>query len=80
MEAISQRYWRKPQTIPGAHARASRCCWGFRGTIVSFSPDNLGVCEKLRLAPTHSDGRRRRRVLSHRLFKSDPRPHYGEGD
>lgn len=25
------------------------------------------------------DGQRRRRALAHRLFKSDPRPHYGEG-
>ncbi|KAI5984705.1 hypothetical protein EDC04DRAFT_3003763 [Pisolithus marmoratus] len=51
-----------------------------RGTIITFSPDDLGVREKLRLAST-------RKVLREEdvaysligIFKSDIRPHYGEG-
>ncbi|KAI6041676.1 hypothetical protein EDC04DRAFT_3139608 [Pisolithus marmoratus] len=51
-----------------------------RGTIVTFSPDDLGVREKLRLAST-----RNATVVEDDaysligLFKSDIRPHYGEG-
>ncbi|KAI6037825.1 hypothetical protein EDC04DRAFT_2604489 [Pisolithus marmoratus] len=49
-------------------------------TIISFSPDNLGVREKLRLAST-------RRVSVEEdvaysligIFKSDIKPHYGDG-
>ncbi|KAI6045482.1 hypothetical protein EDC04DRAFT_3137168 [Pisolithus marmoratus] len=51
-----------------------------RETIITFSPDDLGVREKLRLAST-------RRVMREEdvaysligIFKSDIRPHYGEG-
>ncbi|KAI6041670.1 hypothetical protein EDC04DRAFT_3109673 [Pisolithus marmoratus] len=51
-----------------------------RGTIVTFSPDDLGVREKLRLAST-----RNAPVVDDvtysliGIFKSDIRPHYGDG-
>ncbi|KAI6009487.1 hypothetical protein F5J12DRAFT_40085 [Pisolithus orientalis] len=51
-----------------------------RGTIVTFSPDDLGVHEKLRLASTRSATVEEDVAYSLiGIFKSDIRPHYGEG-
>ncbi|KIK21200.1 hypothetical protein PISMIDRAFT_562739 [Pisolithus microcarpus 441] len=51
-----------------------------RGTIVTFSPDDLGVCEKLRLASTRNATVKEDVAYSLiGIFKSDIRPHYGEG-
>ncbi|KIO01941.1 hypothetical protein M404DRAFT_718124 [Pisolithus tinctorius Marx 270] len=50
------------------------------GTIASFSPDDLGVREKLRLASTRNatvDEDVAYSLIG--IFKSDLRPHYGEG-
>ncbi|KAI6156853.1 hypothetical protein BKA82DRAFT_716225 [Pisolithus tinctorius] len=50
------------------------------GTIVTFSPDDLGVREKLRLASTRNakfDEDVAYSLIG--IFKSDIRPHYGEG-
>ncbi|KAI5984707.1 hypothetical protein EDC04DRAFT_3149942 [Pisolithus marmoratus] len=50
------------------------------GTIVKFSPDNLGVRAKLRLASTRKVTREEDVAYSLiGIFKSDIRPHYGEG-
>ncbi|KAI6144919.1 hypothetical protein BKA82DRAFT_4168114 [Pisolithus tinctorius] len=50
------------------------------GTIVSFSPDDLGVREKLRLASTRNATVEEDVAYSLiGIFKSDIRPHYGEG-
>ncbi|KAI6033372.1 hypothetical protein EDC04DRAFT_3064889 [Pisolithus marmoratus] len=51
-----------------------------RGTIVTFSPDDLGVREKLRLASTREA--RFKEDVAYSLigiFESDIRPYYGEG-
>ncbi|KAI6004545.1 hypothetical protein F5J12DRAFT_913670 [Pisolithus orientalis] len=49
------------------------------GTIVTFSPDDLGVREKLRLASTRNATREEDVAYSLiGIFKSDIRPHYGE--
>ncbi|KAI5984704.1 hypothetical protein EDC04DRAFT_3149940 [Pisolithus marmoratus] len=51
-----------------------------RGTIITFSPDALGVREKLRLASTRNVMREEDVAYSLiGIFKSDTRPHYGEG-
>ncbi|KAI5982354.1 hypothetical protein EDC04DRAFT_1833915 [Pisolithus marmoratus] len=51
-----------------------------RGTIVTFSPDDLGVREKLRLASTRNATVKEDVAYSLiGIFKSDIRPHYGEG-
>ncbi|KAI6039931.1 hypothetical protein EDC04DRAFT_3089926 [Pisolithus marmoratus] len=51
-----------------------------RGTIITFSPDDLGVCEKLRLASTRNATVNEDVAYSLiGIFKSDIRPHYGEG-
>ncbi|KAI6156844.1 hypothetical protein BKA82DRAFT_4345875 [Pisolithus tinctorius] len=50
------------------------------GSIIKFSPDNLGVREKLRLASTRNakfDEDVAYSLIG--IFKSDIRPHYGEG-
>ncbi|KAI5986440.1 hypothetical protein F5J12DRAFT_898764 [Pisolithus orientalis] len=50
------------------------------GTIAAFSPDDLGVREKLRLASTRNatiDEDAAYSLIG--IFKSDLRPHYGEG-
>ncbi|KIO01330.1 hypothetical protein M404DRAFT_736368 [Pisolithus tinctorius Marx 270] len=50
-----------------------------RGTIVTFSPDDLGVREKLRLASTRRATREEDVAYSLiGIFESDIRPHYGE--
>ncbi|KIK22494.1 hypothetical protein PISMIDRAFT_71735, partial [Pisolithus microcarpus 441] len=50
------------------------------GTIVIFSPDNLGVRDKLRLASTrHATVKEDVAYSLIGIFKSDIRPHYGEG-
>ncbi|KIK18426.1 hypothetical protein PISMIDRAFT_109514, partial [Pisolithus microcarpus 441] len=50
------------------------------GTIVSFSPGDLGVHEKLRLASTRNATVEEDVAYSLiGIFKSDIRPHYGEG-
>ncbi|KAI6004535.1 hypothetical protein F5J12DRAFT_927943 [Pisolithus orientalis] len=50
------------------------------GTIVRFSPDDLGVREKLRLASTRNATKEEDVAYSLiGIFKSDIRPHYGEG-
>ncbi|KAI6022103.1 hypothetical protein EDC04DRAFT_3092806 [Pisolithus marmoratus] len=52
-----------------------------RETIITFSPDDLGAREKLRLASTRTA--KVREDIAYALigiFKSDIRPHYGEGD
>ncbi|KAI6030215.1 hypothetical protein EDC04DRAFT_2924015 [Pisolithus marmoratus] len=50
------------------------------GTIVTFSPDDLGVREKLRLASTRNAMVEEDVAYSLiGIFKSDIRPHYGEG-
>ncbi|KIN95949.1 hypothetical protein M404DRAFT_164609, partial [Pisolithus tinctorius Marx 270] len=50
-----------------------------QGTIVTFSPDDLGVREKLRLASTRNATREEDVAYSLiGIFKSDIRPHYGE--
>ncbi|KAI6010023.1 hypothetical protein EDC04DRAFT_818826 [Pisolithus marmoratus] len=52
-----------------------------RGTIITFSPDDLGVREKLRLASTRNATVGEDVAYSLiGIFKSDIRPHYGEGD
>ncbi|KAI5982356.1 hypothetical protein EDC04DRAFT_1834113 [Pisolithus marmoratus] len=49
-------------------------------TIVAFSPDDLGVREKLRLASTRNATVKEDVAYSLiGIFKSDIRPHYGEG-
>ncbi|KIO02207.1 hypothetical protein M404DRAFT_148348, partial [Pisolithus tinctorius Marx 270] len=49
------------------------------GTIITFSPDDLGVREKLRLASTRNATREEDVAYSLiGIFKSDIRPHYGE--
>ncbi|KAI6047019.1 hypothetical protein EDC04DRAFT_954766 [Pisolithus marmoratus] len=51
-----------------------------RGTIVTFSPDDVGVREKLRLASTRNATVKEDVAYSLiGIFKSDIRPHYGEG-
>ncbi|KAI6130871.1 hypothetical protein EV401DRAFT_1850942, partial [Pisolithus croceorrhizus] len=51
-----------------------------RRTIVTFSPDYLGVREKLRLASTRNATVKEDVAYSLiGIFKSDIRPHYGEG-
>ncbi|KAI6017148.1 hypothetical protein EDC04DRAFT_3144408 [Pisolithus marmoratus] len=51
-----------------------------RGTIITFSPDDLGVREKLRLASTRNVTVEEDVAYSLiGIFKSDIRPHYGEG-
>ncbi|KAI5981892.1 hypothetical protein F5J12DRAFT_916980 [Pisolithus orientalis] len=51
-----------------------------RGTIITFSPDDLGVHEKLRLASTRNATVEEDAAYSLiGIFKSDIRPHYGEG-
>ncbi|KAI6011786.1 hypothetical protein EDC04DRAFT_3145675 [Pisolithus marmoratus] len=51
-----------------------------RGTIVMFSPDDLGVREKLRLASTRNATAEEDVAYSLiGIFNSDIRPHYGEG-
>ncbi|KAI6041650.1 hypothetical protein EDC04DRAFT_3089035 [Pisolithus marmoratus] len=51
-----------------------------RGTIITFSPDDLGVREKLRLASTRNATVKEDVAYSLiGIFKSDIRPHYGEG-
>ncbi|KAI6144910.1 hypothetical protein BKA82DRAFT_4394211 [Pisolithus tinctorius] len=51
-----------------------------RGTIVTFSPDDLGVREKLRLASTRNAMIEEDVAYSLiGIFKSDIRPQYGEG-
>ncbi|KAI6122112.1 hypothetical protein EV401DRAFT_2070207 [Pisolithus croceorrhizus] len=51
-----------------------------RGTIVTFSPDYLGVRDKLRLASTRSATVKEDVAYSLiGIFRSDIRPHYGEG-
>ncbi|KAI6045477.1 hypothetical protein EDC04DRAFT_60772 [Pisolithus marmoratus] len=51
-----------------------------RGTIATFSPDDLGVREKLRLASTRNATVEEDVAYSLiGIFKSDIRPHYGEG-
>ncbi|KAI5998905.1 hypothetical protein F5J12DRAFT_784758 [Pisolithus orientalis] len=51
-----------------------------RGTIVTFSPDDLGVREKLRLASTRNATVEEDVAYSLiGVFKSDIRPNYGEG-
>ncbi|KIK22500.1 hypothetical protein PISMIDRAFT_73828, partial [Pisolithus microcarpus 441] len=51
-----------------------------RATIVTFSPDDLGVREKLRLASTRNATVKEDVAYSLiGIFKSDIRPHYGEG-
>ncbi|KIK21222.1 hypothetical protein PISMIDRAFT_104452, partial [Pisolithus microcarpus 441] len=51
-----------------------------RGTIVTFSPDDLGVRDKLRLASTRNATVMEDVAYSLiGIFKSDIRPHYGEG-
>ncbi|KAI6006360.1 hypothetical protein EDC04DRAFT_2907919 [Pisolithus marmoratus] len=51
-----------------------------RGTIVTFSPDDLGVREKLRLASTRNATVEEDVAYSLiGIFKSDIRPHYGGG-
>ncbi|KAI6097473.1 hypothetical protein F5141DRAFT_460253 [Pisolithus sp. B1] len=50
------------------------------GTIVKFSPDDLGVREKLHLASTRNATMEEDVAYSLiGIFKSDIRPHYGEG-
>ncbi|KAI6041631.1 hypothetical protein EDC04DRAFT_3089025 [Pisolithus marmoratus] len=50
------------------------------GTIITFSPDDLGVREKLRLASTRNATLKENVAYSLiGIFKSDIRPHYGEG-
>ncbi|KAI6156960.1 hypothetical protein BKA82DRAFT_142358, partial [Pisolithus tinctorius] len=50
------------------------------GTIVSFSPDTLGVHKKLCLASTHNATKEEDIAYSLiSIFKSDITPHYGEG-
>ncbi|KIO04865.1 hypothetical protein M404DRAFT_142385, partial [Pisolithus tinctorius Marx 270] len=50
-----------------------------RRTIITFSPDDLGVREKLRLASTRNATREEDVAYSLiGIFKSDIRPHYGE--
>ncbi|KAI6030210.1 hypothetical protein EDC04DRAFT_3142610 [Pisolithus marmoratus] len=50
------------------------------GTIVTFSPDDLGMREKLRLASTRNATVKEDVAYSLiGIFKSDIRPHYGEG-
>ncbi|KAI6022663.1 hypothetical protein EDC04DRAFT_3143649 [Pisolithus marmoratus] len=50
-----------------------------RGTIVTFSPDDLGAREKLRLASTRNATVKEDSAYSLiGIFKSDIRPHYGE--
>ncbi|KAI6110945.1 hypothetical protein EV401DRAFT_1990975, partial [Pisolithus croceorrhizus] len=50
------------------------------GTIVTFSPDNLGVRQKLRLASTRNATVKEDVAYSLiGIFKSDIRPNYGEG-
>ncbi|KAI6030208.1 hypothetical protein EDC04DRAFT_3091788 [Pisolithus marmoratus] len=49
-------------------------------TIITFSPDDLGVREKLRLASTRNATVKEDVAYSLiGIFKSDIRPHYGEG-
>ncbi|KAI6022110.1 hypothetical protein EDC04DRAFT_2607015 [Pisolithus marmoratus] len=49
-------------------------------TIATFSPDDLGVREKLRLASTRDATRKEDIAYSLiGIFKSDIKPHYGEG-
>ncbi|KAI5981867.1 hypothetical protein EDC04DRAFT_2916171 [Pisolithus marmoratus] len=51
-----------------------------RGTIATFSPDNLGVRARLRLASTRQVKRKEDVAYSFiGIFNSDIRPHYGEG-
>ncbi|KAI6041681.1 hypothetical protein EDC04DRAFT_2892935 [Pisolithus marmoratus] len=51
-----------------------------RATITTFSPDNLGVREKLRLASSRNTTIEEDAAYSLiGMFKSDIRPHYGEG-
>ncbi|KIO11080.1 hypothetical protein M404DRAFT_128074, partial [Pisolithus tinctorius Marx 270] len=51
-----------------------------RGTIVKFSPDDLGVREKLRLASTRDATVEEDIAYSLiGIFKSDIKPYYGEG-
>ncbi|KAI6040390.1 hypothetical protein EDC04DRAFT_2996523 [Pisolithus marmoratus] len=51
------------------------------GTIIKFSPDDLGVQEKLRLASTrHASVEEDVAYSLIGIFKSDIRPHYGEGE
>ncbi|KAI6144246.1 hypothetical protein BKA82DRAFT_4515649 [Pisolithus tinctorius] len=51
-----------------------------RGTIVTFSPDDLGVREKLRLASSRSATVEEDVAYSLiGIFKSDIKPYYGEG-
>ncbi|KAI5986441.1 hypothetical protein F5J12DRAFT_577710 [Pisolithus orientalis] len=51
-----------------------------RGTIVTFSPDDLGVREKLRLASTRNATVEEDVAYSLiGIFKSDIKPYYGEG-
>ncbi|KAI6041682.1 hypothetical protein EDC04DRAFT_1229841, partial [Pisolithus marmoratus] len=51
-----------------------------RGTIVTFSPDDLGAREELRLASTRNATVKEDVAYSLiGIFKSDIRPHYGEG-
>ncbi|KAI6015001.1 hypothetical protein F5J12DRAFT_513269 [Pisolithus orientalis] len=51
-----------------------------RGTIVTFSPDDLGVREKLRIASSRNATVEEDVAYSFiGIFKSDIRPYYGEG-
>ncbi|KIO11170.1 hypothetical protein M404DRAFT_128033 [Pisolithus tinctorius Marx 270] len=51
-----------------------------RGTIVTFSPDDLGIHEKLRLASSRNATVKEDIAYSLiGIFKSDIRPYYGEG-
>ncbi|KAI6042189.1 hypothetical protein EDC04DRAFT_1023591 [Pisolithus marmoratus] len=51
-----------------------------RGSIITFSPDDLGIREKLRLASTRNASVEEDVTYSLiGIFKSDIRPHYGEG-
>ncbi|KAF8547157.1 WD40 repeat-like protein [Imleria badia] len=52
-----------------------------RETIISFHPDDLGVRDKLRVASTRKATVEEDMAYSLiGIFKSDIRPHYGEGD
>ncbi|KAI5982357.1 hypothetical protein EDC04DRAFT_3132001 [Pisolithus marmoratus] len=49
------------------------------GTIVRFSPDDLGIRKKLRLTSSHNTSVEDVAYALIGIFKSDIRPHYGEG-